>query len=692
MSRRTLRAWTLRVALLGAGLGAVAPDAVGEERAAAPGEAPSRILFLETESPRAPSVLLRTPLSISVVSREEITEGRPAFSLDQALDRVPGVFAQSGENFAQDSRISIRGYGARAEFGVRGIRVLVDGVPNTAPDGQTELDSIDLAFVDRIDIVRGPVSSLYGGGGGGLLAIDTIDPTATAAYTFRSLTGSHGLVRHSATATGTVGGVGYALGAAYTRKSGYREHSRGREAVWLGKLVHELDDGTELRVTFSGVGSPESQEPAGLTAAEVARDRRMARAASLERDARERVSQQKLSLQLRRPFASGRELVATAWHVSRDLANALPIDRRVDLDRAITGGSLVLRDYDGRLRWTAGVDTDIQSDERRNYRNVSGARGALTLRQSESVRSTGPFVQAEWLLTESIGLTAGLRYDWVEFEAGDRFTVDGDRSDDLRFRQLSPRLGVRFGPSDALQAYANLASAFRAPTTKELAPSDASGGFQSDIDPESTLGIEIGAKGVLGGGRFFYDVALFDLHLRNVAVEVDDGTNLWYRDAGRVRRRGLELATSTWLGRGLSLRTSYTFADYRYRDYSVVSGGTRLRYDGNREPNVPRHLVFAELRYEHPSGPFAALSVRHSSDIEVNDANTAESDSATVANLHAGWRIERRGITYEPFVGVRNATGVEYDATLRPNAFGGRYYEPAPEAELYVGMELRFGR
>ncbi len=667
-------------------------------------EDPSDFALYETESTRRPSVLLETPASISVISAEEIHAARPALGLDEALDLVPGVFAESSRNFAQDTRVSIRGYGSRAQFGVRGIKMLVDGVPTTLPDGQTELDSLELHFVERIEVLRGPVSSLYGGGGGGLISVSTLEPSTEPRVTLRTLFGTDHLSRYSATLTGTRGATGYVAGLARTRQSGYRDHSRAEQDVLMTKLERETEGGTRLRLSFSAVWAPEAQDAGGLNAAEVSADRKAARAANVIRDAGEKLNQQKLSVSVRRPLGQDQEVKAVAYVVWRDFSNSLPIDRRVDFDRTVSGGSLLYRGTSGVVNWMAGLDVDVQKDRRRNYTNVFGARGDLTLDQSETVRAVGPFAQVEVALPHDFGVIVGARYDWIEFVVGDRLVTptNGDRSDRLRFRELSPRFGVHWGRSQALQLYANLATGFRVPTTTELSSSDAAGGFTSDIDPERSVGLEVGAKGLLWD-RVFYDFALFDLRIDNVAVEFDEGGPALFRDAGEARRRGAELAFSALLRPGLSVRAAYTYADYRYKDFKVISGASTTEFDGNREPNTPMHSIGAELRGEHPSGVYGTLAFRHFSDIEVNDANCAESSGATLSDVRVGWLLERRDTILEPFFGVRNWTGTRFNGSVRPNAFSifdpntcgvivpGRYYEPAPETELYVGVQVRFG-
>ncbi len=656
----------------------------------------ARAALETTESTRSPARLIEAPLSISVVSREEFFPLRAGLGIDEALDLVPGVVAQSAQNFAQDTRVAIRGFGSRASFGIRGVRILVDGVPTTLPDGQSEVDSIDLAFIDRIEVIRGPVSSLYGGGGGGMLAFETLPPSETPLISLGSRFGSHRTQRHHALAQGRLHGVGYVLGLASTRSSGYRDHARAERQTALAKLEHRFANGTWVELQFSGVWKPEAQDPGGLTQAQLDADRRQASAGSRRFDAEEDLNQQRFALRLRRSFGPRRELKLTSYFLRRDFENRLPFNRQVALDRRVTGGSLQYTDGAGPVLWIAGLDLGLQDDGRRNYQNPGGGRGPLTLEQRESVRALGGFAQGDLALPGNFNLVGGLRYDAYTFRVKDRFLADGrDDSDDLRYRELSPRIGLRWGRSPRLQVYANYGTAFRVPTTTELARSDGGGGFDSGIDPERTAGFELGFKGLLGR-RLVYDVALFRLKVRNALIPFEDASQpgrTFFHNAGAVRRQGVETALSALLGPGVSIRAVYTYADYRYTDFDrltrLAGGGVRVdELDGRTEPNTARHSLGAELRLERPSGLFATLSFRYLSGMEVDDANTRSSPGATLSDLRLGYRLRRAAVTLSPLLGVRNWTGERYVGSLRPNASGGRVFEPAPRLEVFGGLEL----
>jgi iron complex outermembrane receptor protein len=676
--------------LASAALGALLLVAAAGARA----EEPNAGLGLtDTEIGRSPRDLLEAPLAISTVSSDEFRRGRPAIGLDEALDLMPGVFTESARNFAQDSRVAIRGFGSTATFGVRGIKILVDGVPVTLPDGQSETDSIDLAFADRIEVVRGPISSLWGGGAGGLISVSTAAPTAEPHGHLRTLFGTDHLFRQEALATGTLADTGYVVGFGYTRFSGYRDHSNGRQANLLAKLRRELSDGTAFELAFGNLWGPEAQDPGGLTRGELDCCRTNSAPNSRLFDTGERVGQQQVSLRVHRPLGETREIWLTGYFVDRDFQNSLPIpvSGRVSLDRRVGGGSLVLSERIWRLRFLGGVDADLQDDLRRRFDNDTGAQGQKRVDQAERVRALGSFGEVDFDLGADFGAVAGLRWDWTEFVIGDRFVLpppDEDDSDRLHFRELSPRFGLYWGRSDALRVYTNVSTAFRVPTTTELSPNSLLGGFDDTLDPEKALGYELGFKGIVAR-RVLYDVALFQIGVRDALV-IDNPTLQSVSNAGRVRRRGVETGLSLILTPWLSARAAYTWADYRYVDYDRVVAGVPVDFDGEREPNTPVHSFGMELRADLVSGLWGTIGVRATSDLDVNDANLEEADGATVVDARAGYRFRRAGVELAPFVGLRNLGSVDYVGSIRPNATFGRYYEPAPETEIYAGIQVGY--
>lgn len=646
----------------------------------------------ELETLRRPETLMTTPHAVSVVSRDEFLKAREGLDISESLDLVPGTLAQSSRNFAQDTRVSIRGYGSRSTFGIRGIRVLVDGVPNTLPDGQSEVDSIDLGLMERVEVVRGPVSSLYGGGSGGILSFFTPKPTIEPTFSFRTTHGTNHLSRYQALATGTAAETGYVFGLVRSRFGGYRDHSRGKQTVSLGKLEHRFGTETDVQLTWNGLWSPDGQDPGGLNRDESRDHRTRAAPRNILFDAGEKLDQQKFALNMTHALGASRQVKLMGYHLNRDFSNQLPFEDggQVKFDRNAGGGALVYSDVFQRVRWFTGLDVDYQRDPRRRYENLDGQRGALTLKQTETVWAAGPFAEARYDFDWGLGVVAGARYDWVDFDANDRFKSDGNQSDDIRFRHFSPRVGVSYAPRPETFLFANYSTGFEVPTTIELRPPGAIGGFDSDREPQKSVGVEVGAKGVLFD-RFFYDLALFQIHIRDTIIPFEDEFGeSFFRNAAKSRRRGVEAALSGELAPGLSFRGGYTYTDYEYRDYDTDLGGVPVSYDDNDEPNNARHVFGGELRIDNPSGLFCILSLRYTSKLYTDDANSAQTGAATQTDARFGYNWDREGTLIRPFIGVRNLTGREYSGTIRPNAGFGRYYEPAPKAEVYGGINVEF--
>jgi iron complex outermembrane receptor protein len=490
------------------------------------------------------------------------------------------------------------------------------------------------------------------------------------------------------------------LAAARTRYSGHRDHDRALQTAFLAKLERELAPGTELGLRFSGVWAPEAQDPGALTQEELEADPGASHPSARRFDAGEELHQQQGALTLRHHFTPAREVRGMLYRTERSFENALLFEPRgrVDLDRSVTGGSLVYTDRWRRLGVLVGADADVQADLRSRWDNVNGARGALRLRQSETVRALGPFAELDLDLGGGLGLVGGLRYDWIEFRVGDRHVTpgsvdpeDADQSGAIRYRELSPRIGIRFGRSSSLHAYANFTTSFEVPTTTELSPASGVGGFDRSLEPERAAGLEAGLKGILAE-RLVYDLAGFTLRVHDALVPFEDSSGrTFFRNSGRVDRHGLEAGLSAVLHPWAQLRLAYTWIDARYHDFDVLDGGVWIEHDGNREPNIPRHNLTAELRFDHPSGIFAVLALHSRSSLPLDDANTEKEDAVTFSDLRAGYEWPRGRLLFRPFVGVRNWTDELYAGTIRPNAAFRRYVEPAPGIQAYAGVSVELG-
>ncbi len=635
---------------------------------------------------RAPLPLVRAPYALAVVTGSEIRRAQPGLSLQEALVAVPGVQVDNRYNYALGDRISIRGFGARSQFGVRGVRVLLDGIPLTLPDGQTALSNVDPAVLGRVEVVRGPASLLYGNAAGGVIQLQTRPPPeVTFAQEVRVAAGADGLLRTSATGGGRSGGSGYLFHLARLGYGGYREYSEARNLYATARWEY-TGERNRLAVTLNGVDY-DAENPGSLSDSLLSVDRSRAFSRNVVQRTGESGRQGQLGATLARAFP-GAELELSAYGLARGIDNPIP-NVIIALDRQAGGVRATLRSplhRSATLRWAFGTELDGQRDDRRNFANLRGERGERVLDQLERVRNLALFAEAGTSLAPRLELSGGVRYDRVRFSARDRL-VEGnpDDSGERTLDALSPAVGATYSPGSETTLYANVATAFETPTTTELAnrPNGA-GGFNPDLSPQRAVSYEVGSRGVLAG-LASYQLAIYRADVRDelIPFEVSGAPGRqFFRNAGSSRRKGVEAAVaveqSGWTG-----RAAYTFTDARFRDY-VVDG---VRLDGNRIPGVAPHRLEALLSYQSSSGMYVTAEARLRSDTPVDDANSADSPGYAVADLRAGVRqLRLGGTTLSPFLGVSNLFDRPYDTSVVVNAFGDRFYEPGPGRALYAGI------
>ncbi len=640
---------------------------------------------------RIPSEAARVPAAVTTVEDRQIQQGRPAVKLDEALARVPGVFVQNGYNFAQDLRISMRGFGARSAFGIRGIQVYVDGIPLTLADGQSTLDAIDPEAIGRLEVLRGPVSALYGNASGGVINITTPEGPPRPFVEERTLIGEYGLMKNVLKGGGQAGRLNAFASLAHLKTDGFREHSEARSATFNSKLRFDLDSASDLTLIFNAVRIPEAQDPGGLTLQQAGSDPTQAADLSRLYDSGESISDQRIGLVYRREPIPDHQLEAAAFFSQRDLDNAVPF-RFIELDRKAAGGRIQYAVsgtiLDRTQRTVAGIDLQHQSDDRVNFDNIAGRAGeTLLLSQDESVTATGVYLQEEVELTPRVSVLLGGRYDHVRFDIDDRLLEDSDDSGARTFDQFTGRLGLMVAPDSRLRLYGTIARSFETPTSTEIVNRpEGGGGINPHIEPQTAVNYEIGAK-MQVGKDLSLEAALFLIRLEDELIAFRDATDrVFYRNAGESQRVGVEMGlVKTFLRRWqFSLAYSYLKAEFE----SYEKQGVDL--SGNRVPGLPEHWIFSELRYSRESGLYAAGAVSYAGDFFVDDENTLKNADATVVDLRLGYEKRWRRWQVEPFLGIRNLFDKDYNNNVRINASGGRYFEPAPERNAYGGLRIGY--
>lgn len=646
------------------------------------------------DATRMESTQNRTPMAISVIDQSLIQQGNQQLSIHESLDPVPGLVALNQENFAQDLRISIRGFGARAAFGIRGVKILVDGIPESTPDGQAQVDNIDMGVIQNIQVIRGPAAGLYGNAAGGVLLLQSEQAPEHSMAEGRITYGSYNFQRYQLKTGFREGKFNALIYGAHTRSDGYREHSEVENTLLNGRFEYTPDSATSISLLLNYVTSPIANDPGGVDSTQFTDEPRLPRERNREFDAGETVQQGRIALIAKHRISARSSLQLRGYYLNRDFANKLPFafGGAVNINRNYTGGGISYQ-YAGAIgslpyRLRLGMDIDNQADDRTRFMNNEGVVGDLTFDQLESFLSIGTYAIQELYLSPQVNLNLALRFDALRLESEDRFLGNGDESGSLNFDQINPSLGIVYAPVDRLSIYANVASSFETPTLSELSANpDGSGGFNPELEAQKAVNYEIGLKGN-AGRKFQYTLALFYITVFDELVPYELAAfpdREFYRNAGQSGRAGAELAVQAQLTRHLDASASYTYGDFSYRDYE--SNGDR--FDGNFLPGIPKHMAYAGLRYQHPSGFFARIWTRHTGSMFANDRNTVETDPFTLVNFRTAWAFDLPWGIVEPFAGINNLFNQQYSGNVRINAFGGRFYEGAAGTNVFGGIRVR---
>jgi len=642
---------------------------------------------------------LGAPRPIAALAGEDLTAGRAAVFLEEAVAALPGVQIQNRYNFAVGERLAVRGYGSRAQFGVRGVRVLVDGVPATVADGQTTLDHLDVATLGRVEAMRGPGASLYGNAAGGVLHFETRAPASVPVRPeLFTLSGSDGLLQLRATASGTAGGVGYLVSAARIEFDGFRRDPVADDGGTYGAAQRNSVNATlhlpggpgRLRATLNWVDLA-AENPGSLSQALLDEGDRRAFTGNVNQRTRKDVQQGQLGLSWDGPLAGARAEVA-GYGLLRSVDNPIPsdivfVDRTGFGGRALMEAPLTLAGL--RLATGGGVELDVQRDDRQNYANAQGERGALRLDQFERVRGAGAFGYLRAALGRASDITGGLRYDHFRFSVEDRFVTatDPDDSGSRSLYALSPSLGLVVRPSARVELFGTVSTSFETPTTTELANRpEGAGGFNPALQPTRGTTVEAGIRSVLGSLASL-EITAHHTALRDELVPFEvQGVpgRTFFSNAGRSRHQGFEVALATVAPGGLSGRAAWSYLDATFLEYS--RGGQV--FDGNRIPGVSPRTLDAVVRWA-PAAWYVETRAQHRGAVPADDANTADADAYFLLDLRGGSRpLRMGGFDLAPVAGINNLLGTRYVAAVAVNAFGGRFFEPGPARSVYIGLRV----
>lgn len=654
-------------------------------------------------SPRVERDITETPQAVSVIEPEDIQDGRQQLQLDESINRVPGVFTQNRYNFAQNLRVSIRGFGARAPFGIRGVRVLVDGIPETLPDGQSQVDAIDLESVERIEVIRGPSSAIYGNAAGGVIDITTMEGPDEPYAEIRSTFGSYNFRRLGVKGGGRVGDWRGHISAWDLSYDGYREQSETRKRLVNTKGSYDIDEQRRITAVFTALDQPKGEDPAGLSRDQVREDRRQASGPAETLDAGQRVRQQRLGVIYEDAGSLPGTVTARAFYTNRDFRQQLPFPPAIitpggpvsapsliRFDRDFYGVGIEYSDADSvggiPIRYTAGVEANFQRDSRRRWNvfGTDGTRDDQTQQAVESADTVGAFAQNDFLLTDRLTLTVGGRFDRLRLKIDDRLG-DGAASGRETFNELSGTAGLSYKIHPQHTVYTSVGTAFESPSFTEFYdPTEPGEGFDPGLEPQKALNFEVGAKGFLGDNAR-YELTAFTVETRDEIVQVLNDPDR-FDNAGRTRRFGVEAGLEYFFTPRFSATGSYTWSDFRFRSLENQDGDS---FRGKRLPGLPRHTFFGELAWRDPSGFYAIADTLLVSHVFGDNANDERVAGYGVVNARIGTTQQVGAVEFETFIAVNNILDKEYIENVRVNS-APNFLEPAPERNTFAGVRARF--
>lgn len=636
---------------------------------------------------------LTTPASVQRVSVEEQL---PGLRVDAAelLQGIPGVQADTRYNFAQDTRIILRGFGARAAFGVRGILMRLDGIPLSMPDGQAQTSSIFLDEPERVEVLRGPLAGVYGNGAGGIIDFQSSTPDQSYLQAGHAM-GANSRARSTLDAVYKQEDLALSLHHARFRTDGDRTQSEVERDQWAARLYYEWDNNLQLIARLDDNDAPLLQDPGSLTPEQWREDPNQTFAGASVFNTRKSIRHRQQSITLRQQIDNQQWQVA-GWHGQREIEQYLPFPGNaptssgavIDLDRGFYGMhaqySWLPYKFDNTLELNVGLDIERQEDTRLGFVNEQGQRGDLRRDETGKVESDDLYLLSTWQFKENWNWFIGGRYSQLSFSVDDRYIVPGmvpDDSGSLNYDEQSWSTGLNYQFQDNWSAYVSVGEGYETPTLTELAYQNEGTGLNAELSPAQIEQAEAGIKwqGIQGQMQF----SLFDIQTRDdIVVDRSIDGRTTYRNAAQTERQGAELSHQWYFHPAWQLRSSASFISARYI-------GNEL--DGQRIPGVANTNLYSQLSWQpwFDNRLRAAVSALYRSRIATTDENTEFAPSAVVWNASLQARQEHQNWTFTQWLRIDNLLDRDYVGAVVVNQGSGRSFEPAPGRQLSAGINIK---
>ena len=681
-------------------------------------EPPSRpaptLQTVQVTATRTAKPVSSVPAAITTIPVATVAVTGLGVNLSEKLAGVAGVFARERQNLAQDVQISIRGFGARSSFGIRGLRLYLDGIPATMPDGQGQVSHFNLSSAGRIEVLRGPFSALYGNASGGVIQMFSADGAADPGTRLALVYGSDDASRQSLNFRGVRGALDYNIDLTRFATDGYREHGNAERNWFNAKLKLQLEHGGTVTVLANALASPQALDPLGLSAAQLADAPRQA-ALARQFNTRKALQQDLLGITWQQPISEVHSIRVLAYAGTRRVSQFLAIPAAAQSNPLHGGGVVDLASrfsgLDGRwvfqaslaarpLELIIGVNYDQQDQHRLGFNNFLGAslgvRGLLRRDQQDYVRNFDQYAQANWSAHDRVNLLLGLRHSTVRFDSRDRYitAANPDDSGRLAFSATTPVLGISFRPVASLSLYAALGSGFETPTFDELGYRlDGKSGLNFSLRAARTRSGEIGAKSRLPGNANL-DLALFRADTDDeLAVANNAGGRSTFQNVGRARREGLELSLAVQPGKQWHSRLTYTRLSARFRDPFLACNSNPCATPtvsvpaGSQIPGVAGTTIYLEQSWQGNRGWQASLTGQYVASLAVNNVGDARTHPYSVFDAEFGRSFRSRRGDAKCFARVGNLLARSYAGSVVVNESNRRYYEPAPGRNVLLGCD-----
>ncbi|MDH4395386.1 MAG: TonB-dependent receptor [Limnobacter sp.] len=628
------------------------------------------------------------PASVDKITQDTLEKaGTFQVNLSETLTRVPGLVINNRNNFAQDLQISIRGFGARSTSGVRGVRLIADGIPATMPDGSGQISHFSLSSAESIEVLRGPFSSLYGNSSGGVINIITEEPKKGNEIELNQVFGTDNTSRTGIKFNTGTEDFGWVLDMSHFETDGYRNHSEAKRDNVNSKMVFRPGKDTKISWLLNYVDMPEVQDPLGLTATQLAADRKQAGTGAVFRNARKSVEQTQTGLVIDHSFSPTTGLVFSPYIGERSIRQVLGSGVVIDLKNEYSGADVRLRHQttllSSPLLLNMGVTVGELDQARKGFATETAPANRI---ESNTAEQSDQYIQAEWLLSEKWAVLGGVRNSSIEIRSRDEFLSNGDGSGAKDYEELTSNLGLTYYINPNLNTYVSYGEGFETPTLLETAYRMVPGApnFNPDLDAAKSKQYEVGIKARLGASQL--NAALYSVDTENeIVVRASAGGVTAFQNAGATHREGFELGMQHSFSPKLNASAALNIitAEYKSSNASITSG--------NSLPSIPDQTLFTELVYKATDRLEAAGEYRHVGRLFANDDNTAQANSYNLVNLRlsytqplgSGWNLRTYGR-------IDNLLDKEYVGSVIVNQAAGQFYEPAAERQLLVGATLGY--